>query len=114
MIVYIFQAAMLCEHCAQEYMRNTPEPELSEDSDNWPQGPYSSGGGEADTPQHCDYCNAFLENMLTPDGDSYVRDKAKAFETEPDMAWSEIAEAADKGGQPVLAEWIRFYYAEGM
>ena len=38
------------------------------DSDDLPKGPYSNGGGEADTPQHCDGCGAFLENPLTGDG----------------------------------------------
>ena len=69
MKTYIFQAAMLCEPCARAVMA-TRQP--NEDSDHYPQGPYADGGGEADTPQHCDHCNAFLENPLTPDGAEYV------------------------------------------
>jgi hypothetical protein len=38
------------------------------DSDDLPKGPYADGGGEADTPQHCDDCRRFLENPLTGDG----------------------------------------------
>ena len=34
------------------------------DSDDLPKGPYADGGGEADTPQHCDGCGHFLENPL--------------------------------------------------
>lgn len=43
------------------------------DSDDWPKGPYSDGGGgESDSPCHCDACGAFLWNPLTPDGAAYV------------------------------------------
>jgi hypothetical protein len=30
------------------------------DSDDLPKGPYAQGGGEADTPQHCEGCGQFL------------------------------------------------------
>ncbi len=43
------------------------------DSDAWPQGPYSDGGGEADYPQHCCQCHVFMENSLTSDGVDYVK-----------------------------------------
>ena len=43
-----------------------------EDSDTYPQGPYAYGGGEADSPQHCDGCQTFLWNPLTSDGYLYV------------------------------------------
>jgi len=114
MDVYVFQAALLCTDCASEACAGSHTPtDEREDSDKYPQGPYVEGGGEADSPQHCDYCGLFLENPLTLDGESYVRDKAKAFNTHPDMAWTEIAAAAENGGQPVLGEWIRFYLAWG-
>ena len=38
------------------------------DSDDLPKGPYAEGGGEADTPQHCEGCAQFLGNPLTVDG----------------------------------------------
>jgi hypothetical protein len=44
------------------------------DSDDLPNGPYADGGGEADTPQHCDGCRQFLQNPLTGDGLNYVED----------------------------------------
>jgi hypothetical protein len=44
------------------------------DSDDLPKGPYADGGGEADTPQHCDGCGQFLGNPLTGDGLIYVED----------------------------------------
>jgi hypothetical protein len=44
------------------------------DSDDLPKGPYADGGGEADTPQHCDGCGQFLGNPLTDNGLIYVED----------------------------------------
>jgi hypothetical protein len=78
---YIYQAALLCEECGDE-KRATLAPELlaiadrDDNSDIAPQGPYAGGGGEADVPQHCDHCGAFLCNPLTADGVAYVMDKA--------------------------------------
>lgn len=118
---FVFQAAMLCTDCAQDVMDNTPAPhgvdptapdESLYDSDDWPKGPYPDGGGEADTPQHCDHCGAFLENPLTDDGDSYVRAAARPYDG-PDSSWDEIALAAEDDGQHVLGEWIRHYFAWG-
>lgn len=51
--------------------------EGSYDSDDFPKGPYPEGGGEADTPQHCDSCHEFLENPLTSDGMAYVRENQR-------------------------------------
>jgi hypothetical protein len=120
MNVYIFQAALICEDCHAALTEAHDKPahvdesdEYSYDSDEWPKGPYSDGGGEADTPCHCDRCGVFLENPLTPDGDTYVRELAAPFETAPDMSWDEIATAAEEGGSPVLGEWIRFYFQWG-
>jgi hypothetical protein len=86
MNVYIFQAALLCEHCGEQARACTPLPagfdpenESTWDSDDYPKGPFSGGGGEADTPQHCDSCGTFLENPLTSDGVSYV---AEALESD--------------------------------
>ena len=44
------------------------------DSDDLPKGPYADGGGEADTPQHCEGCGQFLGNPLTSDGVLWVED----------------------------------------
>jgi hypothetical protein len=49
-----------------------PADEHTWDSGDWPKGPYADGGGEADHPQHCGSCGAFLRNALTGDGDEYV------------------------------------------
>lgn len=77
MDAYVYKAALLCADCAQariiqvEGMAVKPRGYPS-DSDAYPQGPYPQGGGEADSPQHCDDCNLFLENPLTGDGMEYV------------------------------------------
>ena len=82
MNAFVFQGALLCVDCAEitkaEAWRSLGDlresnPELLETSDCYPQGPYSDGGGEADCPEHCDHCGAFLENPLTTDGEAYVR-----------------------------------------
>jgi len=69
--LYVYRAALLCEDCASpkmyclEYVNMVmggrwPLPGW-QDSTCYPQGPYSNGGGEADSPQHCDACGVFLE-----------------------------------------------------
>ena len=83
MQIYVFNAALLCEECGTEEIQNLTQQrsDLSErlrnkqDSDEWPQGPFGDGGGEADCPQHCDSCGLFLENLLTEDGQDYVREQ---------------------------------------
>lgn len=105
MKAYVYKAALYCEDCAESIqldledgpahrLKPSPEELASEayDSDDWPKGPYANGGGEADSPQHCDKCGIFLENPLTADGQKYVID------------------AMDRPGlQTVLAEWRYFY-----
>lgn len=44
------------------------------DSERYPQGPYPDGGGEADSPNHCDRCGIFLHNPLTSVGYGYVNE----------------------------------------
>ena len=83
MEAYIYQAALLCEDCGKTTRRSiieadkapeSPEDETTYDSDEFPKGPYTEGGGEADCPQHCDQCGEFLENPLTADGYKYVKE----------------------------------------
>lgn len=84
MDVYIYQAAIYCEDC-----RN---PEM--------EGPHSEGGGEADAPQHCDTCKAFLENPLTADGYDYVREQCFNAGT---------VHSSDVNALMPIAEWAEFY-----
>lgn len=106
MDVYVFQAALLCDGCGEAVRRDLDangckpedvEDESSYDSDRYPKGPYANGGGEADCPQHCDHCGTFLDNALTGDGETYVRD-----------AFREFVETGH-GNPDVLAEWKAAY-----
>ncbi|RVC71331.1 hypothetical protein EN759_00515 [Mesorhizobium sp. M00.F.Ca.ET.038.03.1.1] len=101
MKAYVFQAALYCHDCATRIRERLcveagASAQLMEtgcDSDGYPQGPYGQGGGEADCPQHCDSCGVFLENPLTPDGESYVREKL----------------SNGSGNAAVLETWREFY-----
>lgn len=97
---FIYQAALLCETCAEQTLADLAEKHGQNyqfgDSDRWPSGPHADGGGEADTPQHCDHCNVFLGNPLTDDGRRYVIE----------------ALARGTGKADVLAEWRDFYGCE--
>jgi hypothetical protein len=88
---YVYQAALLCKGCAIT-AREGHEP--SDDSAHYPQGPYADGGGEADSPQHCDHCGEFLQNPLTGDGENYVRSALAAH---------------GRGTPAVIAQWREFY-----
>jgi len=73
-MAYAYNAAMWCDDCATTIMRDLDAKGVEDtgDTDDYPQG--DSSDGEADSPQHCDGCNAFLENPLTADGYAYVRE----------------------------------------
>lgn len=109
MDAYIFQAALYCPDCTRQIKRELKkegkdprdfEDEHTYDSDEYPKGPFSEGGGEADSPQHCDACHVFLENPLTGDGEDYVRE-----------AVNEDREARRRGRKAnhVVGEWKEFY-----
>ncbi len=100
METFIYCADIYCEDCGRAIRARLAEAEdilEREDSDSWPQGPYSDGGGEADCPQHCGACHVFLENPLTDDGVNYVRE-----------AMLEQAESG-RGSPEVLNEWGDYY-----
>lgn len=106
MNAYIYQAALLCEDCGVKVKDHLdqqgdapadPEDEYSYDSDDYPKGPYSEGGGESDSPSHCDICHEFLENPLTEEGDQYVRD-----------AWADGIFYVHGPG-PAVQEWYHYY-----
>ena len=121
MDVFVYQAALWCEDCIKEILikrHQAPknlspadtlanvlrlhdyESESDYDSDDLPKGPYPDGGGDADTPQHCDGCGLFLENPLTSDGYRYVNEKL-------------IEHARDGSGDgEVLDSWARCYHAQ--
>lgn len=85
MNVYVYRAALWCEQCGESKRRSLarvapsdPDNETSYDSDHYPKGPYSQGGGESDSPQHCEGCGAFLKNPLTSDGVECVREAVES------------------------------------
>lgn len=109
MNVYAYRAALLCEDCGPQ-IRNSltsrgkappnPSDESSYDSDDFPKGPYPNGGGESDTPQHCDSCQVFLENPLTDDGYNYVCESVEMFLDDTTQA---------SGNPAVIRQWFNFY-----
>lgn len=111
MDAYIYAADIYCEDCGRAIRKDIrragnapahPSDESSYDSDEYPKGPYSDGGGEADSPQHCgsgaECINAleledgtkvgcFLENPLTSDGYEYVREQHRESPSEVTELW---------------------------
>lgn len=96
MNAYIFQADIYCEDCAAELCGFYSARRGEEDSDAYPQGPYSDGGGEADYPQHCGQCGVFLENPLTGEGYDYVQE----------------CRNGPTGDNEVVKAWVDFYDIE--
>lgn len=101
MLAFAYQAALYCVPCATA-IKTRLHADLGacfshEDSDSYPQGPYSRAGGEADSPQHCDACHVFLENPLTDDGVAYVADLLDQHK------------ASGRGSHDVLAAWAAEY-----
>ncbi len=114
MNAYIYAADIWCEDCGEAIREkitqegNAPKNSKDErpyDSDEYPKGPYTDGGGESDTPEHCaagaecsnaiklldgTKVGAWLENELTTEGVKYVR------------------EAIQEGGE-VAELWAEFY-----
>jgi len=66
MDAYVYQAALWCPDCVAKVRDALVCHAASEDSDRYPQGPYADGGGEADSPQHCDACGVALDNPVIP------------------------------------------------
>jgi hypothetical protein len=135
--VYIYQAALLCSDCGETVIKEltadgeapaNPEDESSFDSDEFPKGPYPDGGGEADSPQHCDHCGTFLYNPLTGDGYAYLRAQveqagaiviagddideidieATAAKAQADWDCTRRHGGSEDEDAP-LAQWIRYY-----
>lgn len=90
MDVYMYQADLYCTDCGEKIKEGIQAKDplhwaaKQTDSDDYPQGPYPNGGGEADTPQYCGSCGCFLENPLTSDGYNYVEEAIRnAIEDKP-------------------------------
>lgn len=108
---YVYRAALWCEDCGEGIKRDLasggkapdhPDDESSYDLDDYPEGPYPDGGGEADMPQHCDGCGTFLENPLTGEGVQYVREAIRE-------ALVHQARSARPVESVALTEWAPYY-----
>lgn len=102
MDVFIFDAEMYCEDCGESIRADLdlrgetpfdPDDETTYNSDEYPKGPYSDGGGESDTPGHCGACRTYLGNPLTSVGVEYTLeylDEAvkRGFRTEVLDVWA--------------------------
>ena len=73
------------------------------DSDDIPKGPIAKGGGEADTPRHCEGCGQFLANPLTSDGLIWVEDAIRECLT---------TRKATAATTDTVNEWADFYKDE--
>ena len=107
--VFVYRAALLCEPCGERTRDELaakglapadPDNESSYDSDAYPKGPYPDGGGESDSPSHCDVCSEFLENPLTSHGRQYVRDASPRTATV--RAWQDYYGITPEPVTPVI------------
>jgi hypothetical protein len=113
-MVYMYNADLWCSECgraikkrirAEGHAPKTPSDESSFDSDEYPKGPFSDGGGEADSPQHCgagEDClepyvlkdgskvGKFLGNDLTAEGEEYVKGLHATNPTEITEFWMQV------------------------
>ena len=64
MDAYAFKAALLCDDCASMAMVQHSDMAHSEDSNDYPQGPFANWGVEADYACHCDWCMVPLDNPV--------------------------------------------------
>lgn len=128
METYIYAADIYCEACGEDIRRRLtaegkapkhPDRQGTYDSDEFPKGPFSDGGGECDGPQHCaaqEEClnalvlpsgnkvGAWLENPLTEEGVRYLREMiAESYgkKNEVTQFWQEVY-AEELGGHPCL------------
>ena len=77
--------------------------ESNYDSDDLPKGLIAEGGGEADTPRHCEGCGQFLANPLTTDGLIWVEDAVRDYLT---------TRKAATAITDTVSEWADFYKDE--
>lgn len=107
-LVFIYQAALLCHRCGNAVRERLtsegkapaqPDNESTYDSKDFPKvaGVEGDGQSEADSPQHCDQCHAFLHNRLTSDGDAFVDEAVRRFVV------------LGEGRFAVLMEWVTHY-----
>lgn len=69
-LVYVYQAALVCEECGEKIVKKLKDAGQKDtgDAQDFPQGPYGNGGGEADSPNHCDMHDRCVNAVQVPDG----------------------------------------------
>lgn len=99
MTIYVYQADVYCEDCGRDIVAqlDREHKEDTGDTDDYPQGPFADGGGEADYPQCCGECHAFLENPITDDGAEYVAERVRDWYVK------------HEGSAEVIRRWIDEY-----
>ena len=112
MQAYVYQAELYCEPCGSKISANVAADkrpadvfdESSYESDDYPKGPYSQGGGESDTPQHCNACSILLDNPLTENGLKYVACRLLSY----------LLTGGHDGDADVLQQWKATYWDHGV
>jgi hypothetical protein len=68
--IYMYQSALYCEDCGKRIIDELDEHGGKDDGDaeQYPQGPYSDGGGESDLPGHCDAGAQCVNAVPVPGG----------------------------------------------
>jgi hypothetical protein len=68
--VYAYQGALYCDDCAEQIIEELDAQGAEDDGDSeqYPQGPHSDGGGESDSPYHCDNGAQCVNAVQVPGG----------------------------------------------
>ena len=110
--VWIYQADLWCEDCIERIKAEARQPahvdesdESTYDSDEWPKGPYSDGGGESDCPQNCAGCHRFLGNPLTSEGVEYVLEALESEASDLEAANRIMPAKGTAEDSPDFAYW---------
>ncbi len=94
MNVHLYEDGLVCVRCARRMRRRR-----AGDAKALLGDPQAHGGGEADSPRHCEGCGIFLQNPLTHEGINTV------------VACLRDHLQDGRGMRCVLEEWISEYRA---
>jgi hypothetical protein len=119
---YVYAADLFCEDCGRAIQKGMKK--TSDNEDDYPQGPYPDGGGEADGPEHCgnhDRClnamefagtkvGVWLGNPLTTDGVEALKEmlsnpNANTYQLALHDFWGRVYSDYLEGWEPPPEEW---------